>query len=287
MRYSVFAAVLMSQLALAADVEERLNVSDSGLVKIENLRGEVSVEAWDESIVHIEGELDELAEGLRFESHGDVTVIEVLMPGQDVNWGDASDLTIYVPRQSRVSVEAVSADIEVDGVAGGLKLRTISGEIDVDGSQKRIHLNTVSGEIEVKNSNGSLNAKSASGEITVQDHIGEVDVESLSGDVYVEATNVSRLRASTVSGELEVDVTFSKNVIADLSSVSGSVSLKVASPQDFVLKASSNSGGIDNDLSKDKIVEQYGMKSIDVRLGNGRGDVHIRTVSGSIDLEEG
>lgn len=271
----------------AEEIDLSRMVQADGLIKIEVLRGEISIEGWSEARVQVTGELDELAEGLRFEVRDGLTKIEVEMPGQNVNWGDGSNLVIYVPMQSRVAVKAVITDIEVSGVLGGLQVRSISGDITLENGRERMSLKTVSGSIRTSQTSGKLHANSASGDIEVGTHEGDLGIETLSGDIEIEVRSAKNLNGASVSGDLTVDAVFEQGVSAKLTSVSGSIFVNIAGPLDLKFQANSNSGNIDNGLSADEVVNDFGMRSLQGRLGNGTSSLTVRSVSGTIELEEG
>ena len=280
--------LMMSAVTLQAEsVDESRNVQADGLIKINVLRGEIEIEGWDDARIRVKGEIDELAEGLRFEVRDGVTEIEVEMPRQNVNWGDGSDLIIYVPTLSRVAVNAVSTDIAVSDVLGGMQVRSVSGDISLKNARERISLKTVSGNVETAKTTGMLQVHSASGDIGVEGHQGDLGIETLSGDIEIEARSVSHLRGASISGDLAVEVTFDQNVSAELTSVSGKIRVRLDGPLDFTFQANSNSGGIDNGLTEDEVVDEFGMQSLHGRVGSGAGSLTVRSVSGTIELEEG
>ncbi|MFT7090493.1 MAG: DUF4097 and DUF4098 domain-containing protein YvlB [Candidatus Azotimanducaceae bacterium] len=279
--------LVTATLQAEEEIDLSKKVQADGLIKIDILRGDIEIEGWSEARVQVKGELDELAEGLRFEVRDGVTEIEVEMPRQYVNWGDGSNLIIYVPMLSRVAVKAVATDIEVSDVLGGMQVRSISGDITLTNGQKQISLKTVSGNIETSKTSGKLEASSASGDIQVKAHQGNLGIETLSGDIEIEARSVSRLRGASISGDLAVEAAFDQNVSAELTSVSGRIRVSLDGPLDLTFRVNSNSGGIDNELTNDKVVDQFGMHSLQGQLGSGTGSLTVRSVSGAIELEEG
>jgi hypothetical protein len=114
------AFVSFAYVVCAQSVDESRDVSADGIVKIKNLRGEIKIEGWDQAEVRIQGGLDELTTGLRFEVDGDETEIEVKMPEDNVNWGDGSDLVIQVPSTSRVLGDSVSTDLHAENLFAGI-----------------------------------------------------------------------------------------------------------------------------------------------------------------------
>ena len=64
---AAFAAQMFSLPAVAGEsVDESLSASEFGIVEIINTRGTIKIEGWDNDEIHVEGELDDLAEELIF-----------------------------------------------------------------------------------------------------------------------------------------------------------------------------------------------------------------------------
>lgn len=288
MRITLLLCLLLGLCApgYAEEVEETRAVAANGLVKIKNLRGELRIEGWSEAEVQIEGDLDELATGLRFEVNGSKTEIEIEMPSGNVNWGDGSDLVIMIPVASRLAVEAVSTDLEVIGVHGGAQLRSISGDIEFSEGRGQISLKTVSGSIRSDQTQGNLRVSSSSGELEVSNHQGDADAQTMSGEIELEVTGAKQIRSSTISADINAVSSFLTDVQAEFSSVSGDVNIKIGAPENLTIVARTTSGDIDNDLSRDPVKKAFGQQSLRTQLGDGSGTLGIRTVSGNIELSE-
>ncbi len=288
-RVTIAGVILMGLMASAQaeEVDESRDVDPNGLIKMKNLRGEISIQGWDKSVVRVQGDLDDLATGLRFEVRGDETQIEVKMPGRDVNWGDGSDLTIMVPSKSRIAVDSVSSDVDAEDVGGRVQIRTVSGDIELTGGTESISLKTVSGGILVKDSQGSLRVSSSSGEIDVRSHEGDAELQTMSGEINLSARGAKQIRGSTISGEIDADVSFLPGVQAEFTSVSGEISIDIDNPADLSILANSTSGDISNGLTDDEVKEAFGQSSLQVNIGEGTGFLNVRAVSGAIDIDEG
>lgn len=71
---------------------------------LNNPRGDFTIHGWDRPEVAVVGELDDLAKRLLFKVDDDVTIVRVVMSKRNVNWGDGSDLEIYVPRGAKLQI---------------------------------------------------------------------------------------------------------------------------------------------------------------------------------------
>ncbi len=275
----------VSSMVAAGD---RLDLSEpasgDGLVKVIGQRGELRIEGWDQDIVAVTGELDDLAEELVFLVEDGKTLIEVKMPSR-VSWGDGSDLLIRIPQHSRLVVNAVSSEVEIRNVLGGMIVKTVSGDVHIQDSKARLVVNSVSGDIETEATMGTLQLQTSSGEVEVEKHAGELSAESVSGQLSLELSEITALRGNSVSGDIEVSAILASAAYVELVSISGDVKLGISGAKNLRFQLSSQSGDIDNDLTDDKYRQRYGAKKLNGTLGNGEADVTMRTVSGDIEIE--
>lgn len=281
------AALLLCAGAFAGesvDVSER--VPADPIVKIDNMRGEVEIRAWDREEVSVTGELDDLAEGLTFEVDGRRVQIEVQMPRNDVNWGDGSDLVIRLPSASRVSFKGVSTDVSIEGVTGGAGIGTVSGDIEVEDVGGQLLVNSVSGDVEVYGTEGRASVSTISGDIDIESGMRELQVETVSGDVEVELDEIEQLNGRSVSGSLELSGRLLEDGRIDLGSVSGDIRLDLGRPVNAELEIEAGIGGdIYNDMTDDEPKEIFpSRQELITRAGTGRGRITIETVSADVRL---
>jgi DUF4097 and DUF4098 domain-containing protein YvlB len=269
------------------DVDQSKAVDPAGIVRIMNPRGEVEVYGWDRAEVRVDGELDDLAEGLTFEVDGAATFIEVVLPRQNVNWGDGSELAIYVPAAGKLKIDGVSTDIEVEGVTGPIAIRTISGDIDVQGIGSHTHINTVSGDVEVSEGVGMLKVVTTNGDVQADLNATNVSVDTMTGDVDLRLGEFDTLDLIAVSSTLQVEGHLNPAGRISAETVSGDIELRLKEVVNAQIRARVVAGGeIDNDLTD---VEPERQRSnlllLETMSGDGNGEIQLSTVSGTIDLE--
>lgn len=285
----VCAAMSISLIASAGEeVDKTLPASASGSIKIVNTRGEVEITGWDRNEIHVEGELDDLAEGLIFEVEDDRARIEVKLPRRNVNWGDGSDLEIHIPMNSKVDFDGVSTDTTIETVLGGLRVRSVSGDITASGIENQVHINTVSGNIEVSDSSGNAHISTVSGELHLEMSSSRIILGTVSGEIEAEFEEFTTLRANAVSGDIEVEGKLMGDGEIEISSVSGDVSLRLESPVNAHLSVETGPGGdIENSLSDHEPVDKFpARKILEVQLGDGSGQINLRTISGDIRIDD-
>ena len=136
-------------VALAESIDETADVHPRGEVEVSNVAGTVRVEGWDRDQVRVTGELGRGAERLEFRAEDRHTLVKVIYPKSSRSSG-GTDLVIRMPVASRLSVNAVSADIRVAGVEGAQRLQSVSGNIDTESRGQDVRVETVSGDLTLR-----------------------------------------------------------------------------------------------------------------------------------------
>jgi putative adhesin len=170
-----------------------------------------------------------------------------------------------VPASSGASLMNTYVDYTIEVPAGvGADIRSASGDIDVRGID------------------GALSAVSTSGAIRASDVAGDVQLRSTSG--AISATGVDRLtRAQSTSGRINLNGAFAE--AAQISSMSGEITVRFAPSASVRVDASSVSGDVTGDLGLTR--RTTGSHSLAGVLGQGGSTMSIHTTSGGIRLLSG
>jgi hypothetical protein len=204
---------------------------------------------------------------------------------------------IRVPSCFRdIEAHSTSGSIEIRGLAADLLANTGSGSIRVfDGAS--VEATSSEGKVEVESS-ASVSAKLATGTLRCRDISGSVSAETQSGDVSVEAIggNVvvmsasgdisvlkpgGRLRVVGGTGDVELEIA-GRFLGGEVSTTSGDVSLALIG-SDLELRAETLSGEL-NAPGAD-LALTTGPRRCALRLGDGGRRLHVRSVSGDIEIE--
>ena len=156
---------------------------------------------------------------------------------------NASKIVFRVPKNIKT--------IKVKTQSGDLKVASVNGAT--------LKFETQSGNLKVKKSNFSkVDGSSVSGDLRIQGYAQNMDLKTVSGEVRIQSENKSpQLLASTTSGDISID--FSE-------------------PPNSKLSFESNSGEISVN-TEGKVVEERKKDHV-FKLGNGDGDIKLKTVSG-------
>lgn len=293
-RLICLAALLAAAPAFAdTPINQTRPLAPDGHVSIDNLKGRIVVRTWDRPEVKITGTLGEGVEKLLVEGGKSDLSIEVQNPqnrGGWFNWGGNNDvgpsvIEVSLPAGASVSVDSVSADVDIAGVGGSrLSVDSVSGDVLVRGTRVgEASFDNVSGDIDAELDSQALTVDSVSGDIQVTGRIGgRVSLDTVSGDATLEAQTLDRLTLSTVSGDghLTAGLAPSGRITAD--SVSGNVALVLPRDTSARLRIETFSGGISSPVGQVQ-TEEYGPgKRLEAKMGAGSGEIRLESFSGNV-----
>ena len=210
-------------------------------VRLTNINGGVTFEAWDRNEVRVEAEKQVkardsgVARKVMGEIHIDVTPdssglrVDTRMPkrgeagggfwdalfGDDVNYGVT--YTVHVPRRTAVNVVNSNGGIELTGTQGDAHLRTSNGGLNLRNVEGDMELKTSNGGIAIVRSAGALSAKTTNGaiqaELTDVPSNADLSLESTNGGISIRLPRDSRfsLDAATSNGGVDSDFPIAGN----------------------------------------------------------------------------
>ena len=287
------AALFVAPAHAATPINETRPLDADGTVSISNIQGRITVRTWDQPQVKITGSLGKGVEKLAIEGDANALHIEVRYPENRGIWGwgrrgpqdEPTMLEVTLPRRASVEAEAVSADVDVQGVLGRrLDIESVSGDVTVSRSAPgRADIEAVSGDLELWLDTADLKIGNVSGDTNVHGAItGDIDLESVSGNLVLAARQVRRLNVSTVSGDADVRLALAQGASLDGESVSGNITITLPAGTSARLNAESFSGDIDSPVGRVEEEEHGPGSSLEARLGGGSAQVQVETLSGDI-----
>jgi Putative adhesin len=237
-----------------------------GIVVIENVRGGVTVEAWDrpEVWVEVEKQVESPSQqrarkalaGIRLhvKADGKSFRIKTLLPYNDngfMDWltGNGYYASVHyhvrVPRQAALTVENTNGLIKLVGTRGRAVVHSVEGGLALDRTAGRV-MASINGGITVTRASGTVNVETINGGI-------EVELAQLAEESY--------LSLSTVNGEIELRLPRNIRVSLDATTSNGAVQ------SDFKVQG--------------KAVSRQSLRG-DINGGGGR--LQVRTSNGSVRL---
>lgn len=296
----VLVASALSTTAARADeqaVERQVAADSNGGVTIDNVAGSISVSGWDRPQVAVHADLGSRDLKLTVDSESGQTHVRIEQERHPLSDGTfnlfaetvgQARVRVQVPRDSHLSVTAVSAGIRSTGVAGPQHLQAVSGNIDAEVFAAPVDVHTVNGNIQLLGDRQAshISAGTVSGNVQIGQGAGDVQATSISGNLRLVINPAGSLHLRTTSGDIHIDGALSPKAALDMNTISGRIDLRAAAPQGLTYDINSFSGDIDDCFGQSaEHVSRYGPGS---RLSGTRGDgaasVRIRTLSGDVSL---
>ncbi len=176
-------------------------LTTDGRISLENVNGDVKIEAWDRDEVSIEavkkGRSQEALDAaeIDIDAREDSIHIETRYPERNRDRGrhDAAsvDYTLYVPRGAELDeIELVNGSLSLDGIAGDVAASLVNGEVNASGLTGDAEISTVNGELEIAlaelGAGRSVDLSSVNGSVRLEVPGGagaEVDASTVHGDI--------------------------------------------------------------------------------------------------------
>lgn len=294
---TAIALVFAALPALAGTpINQTRPLSATGEVQVENIKGRIVVRTWARPEVRITGTLGKGAEKLQIQGDSNSLGIAVKYPNTRGGWnfwGRSDDgaeptvLEVTIPQRASLEIESVAADVDVQQMAGArLSVSSVSGDVSVTASSPgEAQVQTVSGDSILKITTARAQVESVSGDVRLQGGLdGEVSMESVSGDLELEAKALSKLTVSSVSGDATVRTALRPGARVNAETLSGTLALRLPRSTGARVRAETFSGDIQSPSGTVNREEHGPGKSLDTRLGDGRGDIELESFSGDVSI---
>ena len=296
--FAFIALFAAGPLFAATPINQTRPLALDGKVSIDNLKGRIVVRTWAQPQVRITGSLGEGVEKFTVEGDAHSLTIKVKYPqntsGGWFSWGksqshsEPSTLEVTLPARASVNIDSVSADVDVQGIAGGkLAVDSVSGDVVVSASSPgEANFDNVSGDLNLRLTSSDVKIDTVSGDLTlVGGMTGDLNIDSVSGTVNVTASRINQLELSSVSGDATLNLQLQPSATLKTDSVSGSLTLLLPKTASAQLHAETFSGDIVSPAGH-VVKEEYGPgQTLDARLGDGKGQIKLESFSGDIKVQ--
>jgi DUF4097 and DUF4098 domain-containing protein YvlB len=284
LRFFVFTLLMPVSVMAAESVSKTMAIDSDGLVRVENVAGEIVITTWDRNEVSVDAKLGDEVESLEVTETGNGVLVRVKNRSTSYNM-DGSDLELKVPATANLEVESVSAEISVEGAGGEwVSLVSVSGDLELAATVKRVELQSVSGDVEYTGSSTRTQIESVSGEIAVSGISGEVSVQTVSGEVSLTAESIERGRFEAVSGDLELEVGLVASGRLNADNMSGDINLSLPKDQNLSISAQTFSGDIGSDFGKANTSSHGPGSSLEFESPEGGASLKLESFSGDISI---
>lgn len=281
----LYAALASTVAHAGTPIDERHALKADGRVYIANVSGLIEVSAWDRPEVHISGELGEGAERLEVSGDASSLRIEVRMPRKSSHAAD-TDLRVRVPAAAALSLEAVSADIVVQGIKGRLAASTVSGDLSLSVASAEVEASTVSGDLRLSGPAGNTVLNSISGDVSASGLSGELRLETVSGAVRVAGGAFTNLELKSISGDLDLDASLAPDARVVGETLSGQLHLRLPAATSATVALRSFSGEVQSRFGGGHPGDDDRRERLEFKLGDGRARVDLSSFSGDIMVDK-
>jgi DUF4097 and DUF4098 domain-containing protein YvlB len=286
-------ALSIGQAFASTPINLSKDIRPNAKVSIDNVKGEVTVTAWDKNEIQVSGTLGDGARPLEIEgSDGNVEIhVDSDSKTHSVfSWGSDTRmqptvLNVRVPKAVSVEINVVSAPVSIDGLDGGkVEINSVSGRIRGNLRSPDINLQTVSGSIDLAGSAVKADLQTVSGDITAPNVTERVEAQTVSGRMTIGGGPWKQANFSTVSGDTQITGGPSRDGKIDVDSMSGDVQLQLPSDTSAKLDASTFSGSIRSDFGNPSSEDDGPGKKLKATIGSGGGNIHVESFSGDVKL---
>ena len=261
-------------------------------ISISNIKGEVTVTAWDRNAVHVGGSLGDGARPLTITGSDDDLEIKVQAQGHTglLNWGSdnamgPSTLNVQVPRGASLEVDVVSAPLSIDGTDGGdIEVNSVSGRVRINARSPSLTVDSVSGSIEQAGHAGTAELQTVSGDILAPALGDEAKLETVSGKVQAKGGPWKKLTLSTVSGDVDIAGGMAGDGKMDIDSMSGDVQVALPADVSTSIHASSFSGNLRSAFGTAERNEHGPGSELNATNGGGSARIEIESFSGDVRI---
>jgi hypothetical protein len=148
-------------------MSKMISVGKSPRIIADSIGGDVSVVGWDGSEILVKADDDEL---------------NLQQNGDEIHFSCQDDVSIRVPKDSKLSFVTIRGDAAVRGVMGDIEIKEINGDLSMR-DVGSISIDSIHADFSLRGARGNLYLRNASGDVSIRDVDGNVNIESISDDL--------------------------------------------------------------------------------------------------------
>lgn len=288
-------SLCIGQALADTPINLRHGATPTAHVEVSNIKGSVTVTAWDRNEVQVTGRLGDGAQPLTITGSDGELAIKVEAKSQSgwLNWGgdntmSASTLELHVPRGASLDANVVSASLGVDGLQGGkIEANSVSGKVHINAQASSLDIDSVSGSIELAGHADKADLQTVSGDILAPALGSEAELQTVSGRIQASGGPWRKFNLSTVSGDVQLRGALAAEGTIDIDSMSGDVQVLLPAAVSAAIQANSFSGDLRSDFGSVSHHEHGPGSELETSAGGGHGKIHVETFSGDLRLRKG
>jgi hypothetical protein len=252
-------------------------------VEIKIARGRVVVHGGEGREIRLRARLGAGVEALEVRRADQWVAFAVEAPIEGPTDDMASELEVWLPAASTLDVAAPAADVEIEGVAGKVAVRTLSGALVLRGAPSDVFAQSTSGAFALDVVSPLVMVKNVAGAVRIAGAIEELRVETVSGRLDLEAAVGDEAHLATAEGEIEVRGEIGEVARLRVETLNGIARLRLPAALEGRFHLRSFQGELVNELGP--AFERPGPRR-EVRWQQGRSPrrIEVETFAGRIEL---
>lgn len=287
----LLSCVIFASSYASTPIDETIDAASAQTLDVNNVLGAVTVTGSDGDSVSVRGSLSDFAEALDVRREGNRVIVDVIYP-QNSRRGfggdDGTILEISAPAGIDLNISTVSAAINVQDVRGEQRLESVSGSIESTVFDEEVRARTTSGRIEIHGNDARSRAdvSSVSGRVELDGISGEVNAQTVSGSIELRSAVLDRAELTAVSGSISVDAALGGNSRIRTTTTSGRIELDLQGSPSGEYELSTFSGSIDNCFGPEPERPRFGPPSSTLQFEepDAAMQVYASSMSGSIEI---
>ncbi len=267
-------------LSMPQQTDTLIPLGEATSLEVSAPGGSITVTGWDRNEIHVEAEHSTRTfVNIRRTRDGKRIDVEA-----DSRRGPATivDYVLHVPRSLALNLDAMSADIVVEGVTGDVEAEVNQGDVTVRGGAA-VRVSTTTGKILVDGAKGGVDAETAADEIRLLNVSGDVTAESAGGDIILVNATSGSVDAGTIGGRIHYDGVFQSGGAYFLGTHGGTITLVVPQQAAATFHLATVYGTVINALGGSPERLEGGRRQ-ELEVGGGGALVEAETFGGRITL---
>lgn len=213
-------------------------------VHLEVPAGRLQVIGWERSEVRLQGQAAPGVGPLRASADGHKVHL-ALTAEEGADGADREvQVTVHVPRRSRLFVQGFAAAVEVREMTGYVEVESLGGSLDIAGRPDEVRTRTLTGQQSLNVESRRLVVRSLQGAVQISGQVALIEASSVSGDLNVDARLAGEMKLLSTSGR----ISFSGEVLPSgrltVETTSGTVDLQLAEDADAVVDLTTRSDSV-------------------------------------------
>jgi hypothetical protein len=194
---------------------------------------------------------------------------------------------ITAPAGTAISVETLAGDIDVAGITGDLSLSSMAGDLTVRGARRINRARTTAGDVRLIDvqSDGTLEAGSIAGDIVVeQSQVRRLAAQTVSGDVRARDVVCDRAELTSTSGTVEFAGPLAAGGRYELLSHAGDVRFVAVGDRGFELRATTVVGQVRVGEGLNLTIVSRGRRELHGTFGDASAEVIATSFAGEVRI---